>query len=229
MKLLVLDMDGVVNSDELIEKWIKDKFNELENDNNCYLGDELRLAVRKSFEETFCHSTELVFPELAEKISKIIQKTGAKILWSSSWRTLEKYEDMEVAKEMFNRRGLPGNALIGYTPTVGMYYSSNNCRGSEIKLWINNNTIGAVEKAAVVDDRSDAGWDLPDCARFFPINPYIGITDHDVKKIINYLNDKEKDDVPKNQRKVQRDKKQNSKRVQENGRTGKKKGNSKIQ
>ena len=228
MKVIFLDMDGVVNSGELIEQWIRNKFAELENDGNCYLGDELRLAVRKAFSDEFCHSEELVFPQLAEKITKIVNETSAKIVWSSTWRKLDRYEDMNKAKEMFNRRGLPGDALIGYTPTVGMSWEGL-CRGTEINMWIKNNVYGEVEKAAVIDDRCDAGWNLPECAWFFQTNEYVGITDDDVKNIINYLNDKEKDDVPKNQREVQRDKKQNSKRVQGNGRTGKKKGNSKIQ
>lgn len=192
MKLLVLDCDGVINSDYLIRNWINNKFKELENDPE-YSSDyeKLRKAVSSEYAKEFCNLTELVFPELAKRISKIIEKTGAKILWSSTWRKLDKYANIDDAREMFNRRGLPGDALIGYTPEIGMSFSSNNCRGSEIALWINNNTFGEIEKAAVVDDRCDAGWNLPKCATFFPINEYVGITDADVKNIINYLNNDE--------------------------------------
>lgn len=186
MNVIFLDMDGVVNSEALVEQWIKNKFTELENNGNCYLGDELRLAVRKAFIEEFCNSEELVFPELAAKITRIVKETGAKIVWSSTWRLLERYQSIEAAKEMFNRRGLPGDALIGYTPQIGRSYE-NNCRGTEINYWINNNIYGNIEKVAVIDDRYDAGWNLPDCAYFFQTNVYIGITDKITQKVIDYL------------------------------------------
>lgn len=189
MKLIVLDMDGVVNSDFLISEWITNKRNELSNKYSDKLSDELRLEVRKAFNDEFDHSTELIFPELAARITKIIDETDAFILWSSTWRKLNKYQDMEVTKDMFNRRGLPGNKLIGYTPQLGMGWDGN-CRGSEIALWIKNNIYEKIEKAAVIDDRIDAGYNLPKCAKYFKINEQIGITDYDVEDIINYLNEK---------------------------------------
>ena len=113
-KLLVLDMDGVVNSDYLIRLWFDGKFAELEDDG--VYGLDASLAVRKAYGEQFSNSTELVFPELAEHVSRIVQETDCSILWSSTWRLHSKYKNIETAKEMFDRRGLPGNALIGYTP-----------------------------------------------------------------------------------------------------------------
>lgn len=189
-KVIFLDMDGVVNSDELIEKWFDDKCKELSLK---YQGYELRKKVREEFGVEFAHSTELIFPEFAQRITKICNETDCYIVWSSTWRKLDKYADIEAAKEMFNRNGLPGDRLIGYTPEIDQSWAGY-CRGNEIALWIKNNTFGKIKKAAVIDDRIDAGYNLPDCAKYFNINEYIGIQDDDVKNIIDYLNDKEKKD-----------------------------------
>ena len=188
VKIIALDMDGVINSDELINKWFNDKFLQIENSNQFNSNDynEIRLEVRKQFAEEFCNSTELVFPELASKIVEICNKTDAYILWSSTWRKLEKYNNIEVAKDMFNRRGLPGDRLIAYTPQLGMSWAGHN-RGSEIKMWIKDNDEYNVIKCAVIDDRLDAGYNLPKNAKYFNVNEYSGITDYHVTDIIDYL------------------------------------------
>lgn len=185
MKLIALDCDGVINSNFLIRKWIDSKFKELENDfdNN----DELRKAVRIAYSREFCNCEELVFPELASIITKICKETDAKILWTSTWRRLERYKNIEDAKEMFDRRGLPGDRLIGYTPHIGAdYFSGNVSRGSEIRMWLFNNVFGDIEKCAVIDDREDAGFGIPKNAKFFQIAD--GITKEDAEEICSYLN-----------------------------------------
>jgi hypothetical protein len=189
MKVIFLDMDGVVNSDILINEWIANKRQEIKELNN-YDGskdwDKIRIAVKNAFNKEFDHSTELIFPELAGYIKQICDKTDCFIVWSSTWRNLSKYQDIEVAKDMFNRHGLPGDKLIGYTPQL--HFMDQGIRGNQIRAWINNNTIGKVTKAAVIDDRFDAGENLPKCAKYFNINPQTGINEFDVEDIINYLN-----------------------------------------
>lgn len=129
VKIIALDMDGVVNSNELIKKWINDRFKiEEENPNNS-TDEDIKLAVRKAYQEEFVHSQELVFSELADKITKICNETNCYILWSSTWRKLTRYQDIEIAKDMFNRRGLPGERLIAYTPQIGMSWAGHS-RGS---------------------------------------------------------------------------------------------------
>ena len=190
VKLIALDMDGVVNSGELCHKWISDRWKIEEQNPNNLTDEDIRIAVRKAYQEEFVHMEELIFPELAEKITKIVNETDCYILWSSTWRKLERYSDIENAKEMFNRRGLPGDRLISYTPSVGMSWGGH-CRGSEIKAWIKNNEEFNVIKCAVIDDRVDAGENLPDNASYFWIDDYVGITDENVEMIIEYLNRKD--------------------------------------
>jgi len=188
IKIIGLDMDGVVNSGKLCRKWINDRWKIEEQNPNNLTDEDVRLAVRKAYQEEFVHMEELVFPELAEKITKICKETDCYILWTSTWRKLERYQDVEVAKDMFNRRGLPGDRLIAYTPQIGMGWAGH-CRGSEIKSWITNNIEYNVIKCAVIDDRIDAGENLPKNAKYFWIDDYEGITDDNVNDIIKYLSE----------------------------------------
>ena len=186
VKIIALDMDGVVNSGKLIHQWIEDRWKIEEQNHNHLTDEDVRLAVRKAYQEEFVHCEELVFTELAKRITKICEETDCYILWTSTWRKLERYQDIEAAKDMFNRRGLPGERLIAYTPQIGMGWAGR-CRGSEIKSWIINNEEYNIIKCAVIDDRIDAGENLPKNAKYFWIDDYIGITDNNVDDIIEYL------------------------------------------
>ena len=186
----MLDMDGVVNSSQHINNWIVNKREEIKKEHPELdpIGNEIFQLTRDAYRKEFNHMIELIFPDLAERITRICNETDCYIVWSSTWRKLQEYDNIDVAIDMFNRRGLPGNRLIGYTPQQGMSWEGR-CRGSEIRVWINDNIYGKVTKCAVIDDRVDAGYNLPKCAKFFQINDQIGITEHDVEDIIKYLNE----------------------------------------
>lgn len=100
---------------------------------------------------------------------------------------MDKYKEIEKAKEMFNRRGIPGERLIGYTKQIGLSFSGS-CRGTEISHWIEEQENKEKLKCAVIDDRYDACFNLHTNAYFFQVSPTIGITDEIVDKIIKYLN-----------------------------------------
>jgi hypothetical protein len=187
-KIIMLDMDGVVNSSTHVNNWISNKREEYKKQYPEYdiLGNEIFQLTRKAYQKEFNHMMELIFPDLAERITRICNETNCYIVWSSTWRKLNEYKDIEVAKEMFNRRGLPGDRLIGYTPQQGMSWNGR-CRGNEIRLWIQDNIYGKVTKCAVIDDRDDAGYNLPECAKFFQTNDQVGITEDNVEDIITYL------------------------------------------
>ena len=189
IKIIALDMDGVVNSSKHVGDWIYNKREEIKSQNPHLdpLGDEIFQLTRKEYQKEFNHMIELIFPELAERIKRICDETDCYIVWSSTWRKLNEYKDIENAKEMFNRRGLPGDRLIGYTPSAMSW--EGHCRGSEIRVWIKDNIYGKVTKCAVIDDRYDAGYNLPKCAKFFQINDQIGITEENMEDIIKYLNE----------------------------------------
>ena len=187
IKLIALDMDGVVNSYQHSKNWLLQHYNLEREKDKISDADTIRERVKKMYEEQFCNFEQYIFPELAERITKICKQTDCYILWSSTWRKLERYKSIEKAREMFNRRGLPGNKLISYTPIIGMSWNGH-CRGSEISSWIRDNTQYEVIKCAVIDDRYDAGYNLPSNAKFFQIDEYVGITEENVESIIQYLN-----------------------------------------
>ena len=85
---------------------------------------------------------------------------------------------------MFNRRGLIGQALIGYTPSHSRY--DDGYRGTDIRQWLEQHN--EVEKSAVLDDRWDAGVNLPKNCMFFQTDVEHGITEKIKKQIINYFN-----------------------------------------
>jgi hypothetical protein len=190
LKIIALDMDGVVNSSQHINNWIITKREEIKKQYPEFdpLGDEIFQLTRKEYQKEFNHMIELIFPDLAERITRICNETDCYIVWSSTWRKLDEYENIETAKEMFNLRGLPGDRLIGYTPSLHNFYGSN-LRGDEIRVWLESNIYGKIKKCAVIDDLIYAGFNLPENAKFFQTNYEDGITDKLVNKICRYLND----------------------------------------
>lgn len=198
MKLIALDMDGVVNSDTHYRKYLQDTIDRFKAQFDGIRTHEADVeavkAAREQFKKDFNHNmsiptTELVFPELAARVSRICQETDSYILWSSTWRRIKQYEDIETARDMFNRRGLPGDRLIDYSPDLKAdEIRVRTTRGEEIAHWISNTADYDITKYAVLDDRYDAGDYILDIGRFFWINPYYGITDSDVEGIIEFLN-----------------------------------------
>lgn len=198
MKLIALDMDGVVNSDIAYATYMKNAYKDHYDKLEGLSYDDREAAARKSaalqFKEEFKHDvakkqTELVFPEYAARITRICNETNSMILWTSTWRRIAQYADIKDARDMFNRRGLPGDRLIAYSPDLKAdELRVRTTRGEEITNWISNTSDYDVTKYAVIDDRYDAGSDILPNGKFFWINPYYGITDSDVEGVIEFLN-----------------------------------------
>lgn len=186
MKLLFLDMDSVVNCHSLERKW-RDDWKQLNGDNHT--------ALRQAFDAAFCNYTELVFPELAARVTRIVAETGCKIVWSSSWRELKKYAKIEDAREMFNKRDLPGDALLGYTPVMNLRSSRLYVpRIDEIMAYLkeyNKRNKDKVTKAAIIDDDLDASTERSDNApkylKYFQTYDDYGLTEKITKEVIKWL------------------------------------------
>ena len=137
MKILFLDIDGVLNSIDndyaLCALWEIDKAN-------------------KSRDEF-----GVLFDERCVRWLKwIIEKTGCKIVLSSTWRM----KGLREIQTMWEMRDLPGE-VISITPTsvsmeiINLYAATNNDadRGYEIQEWLNNNKKWL--KYCIVDDDND--------------------------------------------------------------------------
>jgi hypothetical protein len=87
-------------------------------------------------------------------LKRIIDKTGADIVISSTWRM----SGLEVMKKMWSDRNLPGD-VVGITKTADKIvdtgltdYYDLVCRGDEIELYIKENGI---TNYCIIDDDDD--------------------------------------------------------------------------
>lgn len=171
-KILFLDMDGVVNSNNELEKY----FSNLQQ--NGYTKEN----AFKQFRKDFCYSTELIFPVFAKRITTICEKCDCDIVWSTTWRTIREYRNnIEYARKMLIKRGIPGERLIGYTP-----YLPYSFRHIEISTWLK--TYGKkIKRFAILDDRQDAAYNTKR-GRFFQTTIKDGLTEEITNQVITWLN-----------------------------------------
>jgi hypothetical protein len=92
-------------------------------------------------------------PEYVENLKAIIDKTGAQIVLSSSWR----YAGLQIIQEMWEMRNMPGE-VIDVTPKWNKHLV---CRGEEIAEWLRENEV---DSYCIIDDSSDM---LPEQMPYF--------------------------------------------------------------
>lgn len=185
--ILYLDMDGVLNSDELIDQWFINKKQELKN---AIPKQRLNKILKIQFKKEFNDGWELIFPILAERLNNLINKCNLKIIWTTTWRTGNIYSNINNAKKMFNKRGLNGDALIDYTPNLkhGFYYNSD-IRIKEILSSINmNNFDPKKDKIAAIDDMNLSKLEDYNI-KFFLTDERFGLTEEIANQMENYFNE----------------------------------------
>lgn len=163
-KVIFLDIDGVLNTKEFHSKMTKD-------------------TPRDEFGYAFD-------PVAVSNLAHIIEKTGAVIVISSSW----KFHGVTRLREMWKLRNLPGRVLDITPNTISddILLNANLeemelgvCRGNEIKEWLSKHQ-GKVSNYVIIDDFDDL---LPEQEDHTVItNTFIGITEWDAKKAIMILN-----------------------------------------
>jgi hypothetical protein len=156
MKVLFLDIDGVLNA---TEDWIEWKV----------LGH----STNYSFEM-------LSRPKIAMLVN-IVQKTGCKLVLSSSWRLHYTNEQMI---EMFKVRGchyITTDILIDQTPFPRL----SGMRGQEINEWLQEHP--EVTQYIILDDSTD----FYDHQRVYHVktDTYVGLTFYQMKECIRLLSD----------------------------------------
>lgn len=164
MKILFLDMDGVINSSNFARRYYK-KYHK-------GIG-----------------GFEFFDPNKVKLVNKICIKTDCKIVWSSTWRNY--FSDLNKCKQCFDNVGLLSDRLIGCTPCFfsGWSQGGRHSRGGEIRSWISGTEYN-LDKCAVLDDGSDAGEFLPTNCKFFQTTNTYGLTKRITDQVIDYLGEK---------------------------------------
>ena len=148
MRLLFLDMDGVVNK-----------------------GNDNAKPDRYPYNDKWSNPSQkydlfYVDPDLALRVSQLCKDYDLHIVSSSSWRKLF---DLSELSELLSSRFLPGDRLIGVTP------SFNAPRADEIRYFIKN-SVYPVDMYIILDDDSDAVYNTA-AGRFFKTNFKSGYTE----------------------------------------------------
>ena len=161
MKIIFLDIDGVLNH----EKFYKERF-------------------EKRYEEgAIAHPYSEIDPESVKNLNTLIEETGAKVVISSTWR----HSGLDYCVDVLNFHGFKGE-VIDITPSSRCNMC---VRGNEILEWIKKNEklIGPYYNFTdyvILDDDSDMlYWQKNN---FLLIDRFVGLTMGDVfrsKKILN--------------------------------------------
>lgn len=159
MRVIFLDFDGVLNSEEFMRR---------------------QWADRQMGKVTFMHRHSCeISPEMARRVLAICEQADAKIVISSTWRLLHSLQEI---KAMLIEIGVPALAerIIDRTPNPRR---GRSMRGDEIAMWLR----GAPEVTGyvIIDDDSDMlNSQRP---RFVQTDWTTGIMDHHIPMAVNAL------------------------------------------
>ena len=150
MKIIFLDIDGVLNS---------------------------QYSMAKNFDQGKrpIHTT---FPYIdhVSCLNEITDKTGAKIVISSTWRKLHNLRSLQDILYLCHVKA----DVISLTPVI-----HNKKRGDEIQKWLDD-TEETIESFVILDDDSDMVHLMH---RLVNVDNSIGLTLGDVVKAVTMLND----------------------------------------
>ena len=162
MKVIFLDIDGVLNSEKTCEEW-HNKTGE-----GGYGG--------WFEEEDTCTDENIKWGrDLFANLRRIVEKTDSVIVISSTWR---KYFSISKFKEMFLVYGWENAPIIDKTG-----YDVRRHRGTEVKSWLKDKDI---ESYVILDDDTDF---LDEQVPYFVnTDGLIGLSESDTEKAIKILN-----------------------------------------
>lgn len=127
------------------------------------------------------HKGSMISPECAKVLNEIIEKTGAKIVVSSTWRM---GRTMDKLKEELSEGGVNVSNVIGKTSIL------HTIRGVEISKWLYDHAnsmtpVPLVESFCIIDDDSDMG-DLKH--RLVQTSMKEGLTEAHISQVLSLLN-----------------------------------------
>jgi hypothetical protein len=166
MKIIFLDIDGVLNSMDYMNLLHMSKHD------------------AKMDKETMDEYGQLFDPRCVQWLEYIIAKTGAKIVISSTWRM----SGLQIMQELWKHRNLPGEVIDvtgrgGVDPEIiERFYDPGADRGYEIQQWIEDHSD--INSYVILDDDSD----MCPGQHFVKCDSKYGITREVANAAINYLN-----------------------------------------
>ena len=188
-KLIVLDIDGVLNNTSFHDKWMNE---------HVKLGT--RNWLENKFQSLFYYVSDnrfyngYIVPENLNNFNEIIDETGANIVISSDWRYVQDglyrtFETLDCISTLFEFRGIKGK-VIGATPHVRDYD-----RSTEILRWLLHNDIKDT-RVLILDDidvkdvvtAMKERWGFKDI-KFLHMNYKTGLTKEDKEEAIKWLNE----------------------------------------
>ena len=175
MKVLFLDIDGVLNS----ENWFAYRI---------YCVKNNMVNILMNFVDTddrnIKHKLTMLDDRAIANLNRIIEETGCKVVLSSSWRSSIESENIFTQ----NLLKLKGFKYEFYDVTPRLWFSDFSIRrGEEIKFWLDKESEKhEIESFVILDDDSDM---LPEqMNNFIHIDRQVGLTDRDVLTAIEILN-----------------------------------------
>ena len=175
MKVLFLDIDGVLNS----ENWFAYRI---------YCVKNNMVNILMNFVDTddrnIKHKLTMLDDRAIANLNRIIEETGCKVVLSSSWRSSIESENIFTE----NLLKLKGFKYEFYDVTPRLWFSDFSIRrGEEIKFWLDKESEKhEIESFVILDDDSDM---LPEqMNNFIHVDGQVGLTDRDVLTAIEILN-----------------------------------------
>lgn len=165
MKIIFLDFDGVINSNEYMES---ERFR---SETRGMSDNEIMLIA---------HHTH-IDPVALLVINKLVDKTGALVVASTTWR--KKYSCQELT-DMCRERGATFD-FVDKTPNVySTKMSKPVTRGDEIQAYLDS-LLSKPSNILILDDRNDMG-SLKDY--HFCTDEEYGFRESDINKAIDIMN-----------------------------------------
>ena len=161
MKIIFLDIDGVLNFHKTLWRWD-------------YTKKEPYKAEPGEREGGFYG----IDPSRVALILMIVEKTGAKLVLSSTWRLDKDWQ------ETMEKNGLKKDLFLGRTDEI-LSAPYRTQRGHEVDEWLKSCGL-VIKKYAIIDDNDDFLDHQKE--HFFKTGMMEGLTESHAFKIIEHLN-----------------------------------------
>ena len=176
MKVLFLDIDGVLNS----QNWFGYRLYCIKN--NMY--DRVLNFIDTNDENTE-YKLNMIDDRAIANLNKIVEETGCKVVLSSSWRSSSESENV-FTQYILKLKGFKYE-LYDVTPRL-WHKEFGTQRGEEIQLWLDKESEKNEIESFVILDDDDSDMLLEQTNNFIHIDGQVGLTDRDVFTAIEILN-----------------------------------------